>query len=80
MEYFAIITLRAGNQSATFTMTVTAPPGATRAALYEHIRTEAVRHARPEFATAGVTFFSAEPNTLAAASSNPIPPHERKPP
>lgn len=69
MEYFAIITLRAGSQSATFTMTVTPPPGASREDLYEAVRAEAVRHARPDFATAGVTFFSAEPNTLAAASS-----------
>ena len=59
-------------------MTVTAPPGATRAALYEHVRTEAIRRSGSDAANCSVTFFSAEPNTLAAASANPIPPQERK--
>jgi hypothetical protein len=68
MEYFTIITMHAGTKSATYTMTVTAPPGATRQALYEHVRTEAISRSGPDFATAAVSFFSAEPNTLAHAS------------
>ena len=68
MEYFAIITMHAGTRSATWTMTVTTPPGTTRAALYEHVHAEAVRRSGPAFTDAAVTFFSAEPNTLAHAS------------
>ena len=69
MEYFAIITMHAGTRSFTFTMTVTTPPGATRAALYDHVRTEAMRRSGSDAASWSVMFFSAEPNTLAAASS-----------
>lgn len=68
MEYFTIITLHAGSQSASFTMTVTAPPGATRASLYEHARNVAIQRAGLDFGKATVMFFSAEPNTLVPAS------------
>jgi hypothetical protein len=68
MEYFIIITLHAGTQSASLAMTVTAPPGATRASLYEHVRQAAISRSGPQFTSATVAFFSAEPNTLAAAS------------
>ena len=68
MEYFAIMTLHTGTRAFPFTMTVTAPSGATRASLYHHVRTEATRRSGSDADNCSVTFFSAEPNTLALAS------------
>jgi hypothetical protein len=65
MQYFAIITLSLGDKKVTTTSTLTVPPPATRADIYQHmIDSVAALSGDQRWREAVVLFFSAEPSTL----------------